>query len=467
MKNVTAPKLYALAFGLFLGLCIWKFGNPVILDHKISAPNSAAEFLNEPWPPHWAGLILLPFVVIGGFFVGRGKILLPINRWLVFLPLGWLGWQFFSATRSVDATLTQSTLWQYSGCVACYFLGLMLFAREKLVHWVLPGILAGFTFCMTRAVDQKLIEFPAERQTMLEGQRTGWTNFPPEMILSMKSEGTIITANGMDVINPVILKKMEKGRAYGTLVYPNALAGIILLLWPLSLALAFGVTKILKPSIRFTAIALTIFLGGAAFFATDSKLGWLVGIIVVGLFLLRLNWHGKMKVAAVAAVLVFGLGIFAVRFHGYFSAGATSVGARFDYWRAAVQITQTYPLTGTGPGTFQRPYARIKSTDSEMARLTHNDFLEQFCDSGVVGGLAYFIWIFLALAIVGKKFWRSQEVYMFAIFAGILGWFIQGLGEFGLFIPALGWVAFTLLGLLIGEKRIEFDKKLKNGKTLK
>jgi hypothetical protein len=68
-------------------------------------------------------------------------------------------------------------------------------------------------------------------------------------------------------------------------------------------------------------------------------------------------------------VVGFGLGIFAVRFHNYFAAGATSVGARFDYWRAAVQTTIANPLLGTGPGTFQRPYAQLKSPEAEMARL--------------------------------------------------------------------------------------------------
>ncbi len=461
MKNFTASKIYALAFGLFLGLCIWKFGNPVILDHKIIAPNSAADFLHNPWPPHWASLILLVFVIIGVFFIGSPKKILPKNRWLVWLPLAWLGWQFISSATTVDAPLTEVTLWQYSGCVACYFLGLLLFARENLLRWILPGILAAFTFCLIRAVDQKLIEFPAERQAMVEGQRSGWTNFPPETILSMKDDGVIITTNGAEIINPVILKKMEKGRAYGTLVYPNALAGIILLLWPLSLALAFGATKNLKPPIRFAAIALTIFLGGTAFFATDSKLGWLVGMIIAGLFLLRLKWSVKMKVAAVSVILIFGLGSFALRFHSYFSAGATSASARFDYWRAAVQITQAHPLTGSGPGTFQRPYARLKAPDSEMARLTHNDFLEQFSDSGIPGGLIYTIWIVLVLILIGKKLWRTDDVLHFAIYAGVLAWFIQGLGEFELFIPALAWVAFTLLGLQIGEKRIQIDRKLK------
>ena len=60
MKNLSATKLYALAFGLFLGLCIWKFGNPVILDQKISTPATPADFFNDAWPTHWANWILFP-----------------------------------------------------------------------------------------------------------------------------------------------------------------------------------------------------------------------------------------------------------------------------------------------------------------------------------------------------------------------------------------------------------------------
>jgi hypothetical protein len=406
--------------------------------------------------------MLLPLLLAGASLAGRVKILVPGNRWRVLLPLAWLGWQLVSSGTTVDLALTEATLWQYAGCVACYFLGLFLFARERLLVWVLPGILAGFTFCTMRAVNQKLIEFPVERQALMEGQRMGWTNFPPENLLSMRNDGIILTTNGVDTLNPIILKKMERGRAYGTLVYPNALAGMILLLWPVSLALAFLATRTLKAPIRFAAIALTIFLGGAAFFASGSKLGWLIGILAAGLLMLRLKWPVWWKVVTTTCVVVIGLGVFALRFHGYFSAGATSMGARFDYWHAAVKITVAHPVTGTGPGTFQRSYAGIKAPDSEMARLTHNDYLEQFCDSGVPGGTIYGSWIGLAAIILGRMFRKSNDLIVSAISVGVGSWFLQSLGEFGLFIPASAWVAFTLLGLLIGEKEIEFDKKLKS-----
>jgi O-antigen ligase len=468
--GVRGLKFYALAFGLFLGLCLWKFGNPVILDHKISAPATPAEFLNDPWPLHWANWILLPLAGLGALLAFKKHNLSHSDKsevgsrkseikWLWLLPLLWLGWQFASATQTVDADLTRATLWQFSGCVACYFLGALIFARDKLWRWLLPGLLAAFAFCLVRGIDQHVFEFPQNYQMLVEGERTGWTNFPPEAVAQMRSDNIIIITNGAEMANPAMLDKFKKGRVAGTLVYPNALAGIILLLWPLSLALAFGATKNLKPPIRFAAIGLTVFLGGAAFYWSGSKLGWLIGIAIAGFYLLRLNWPKQIKLATIALVLVVGLGIFAVRFQNYFSAGATSVGARFDYWRAAVQTTAAKPVFGSGPGTFQRPYAQLKSPEAEMARLTHNDYLEQFSDSGVIGGLAYAAWIFLALTATVKKTWRGGDAISFAILAGLLAWFVQGFGEFGLFIPALAWTAFTLLGCTIGQKIIEFDKE--------
>ncbi len=263
----------------------------------------------------------------------------------------------------------------------------------------------------------------------------------------------------MDVANPAILLKFQNARVNGTLVYPNALAGLILLLLPVSLVIAFTRTGGLKPPIRWAVIFMTVLLGGVTFFWTGSKLGWLLAIAVAGIFLLRLNWPAKLKWTAVAAILIFGVGVFAIRFHHYFSTGATSVSARIDYWRAAVQTTEQNPLFGSGPGTFQRPYAQLKTPNAEMARLTHNDYLEQFSDSGIPGGLAYASWITVALWVIGKKLSPNPDISHFAIYAGLLAWFAQGLGEFGLYIPALAWLAFTLMGSLAGSKIKKIDTK--------
>ena len=456
-NKFAVAEIYALAFGLFLGLVFWKFGDPVILDHNIIPPSTFSNFWNDAWPPHWAAWIFLPFALVGVLVIFKNKSRWPAQRWLWLLPLLWFGWQLVSATQTVDADLTATTLWQFLGCVACYFLGALVLSRETALRWLLVGVLAAFAFCLVRAVDQRLVEFPQSHQMLVEGERVGWTNVPPAMLLEMKQEHTVITTNGVDVANPAVLAKFAKGRVMGTLVYPNALAGAILLLLPLALTLAFGAKK-LRPAIRAIVVVLTCFLGGAGFFWTGSKLGWLIAMALGGLYLFRLKWPTRLKIAALAAIAVLGLGIFAVRFHNYFAAGATSAGARLDYWHAAVQTTAKHPLVGSGPGTFQRPYERIKSPDAEMARLAHNDYLEQFSDSGIPGGVFYGTWILLALATVGKRVWKTGNPIIFAIFIGLLGWFVQGLGEFSLYIPALAWPAFALLGCSLALTGNQFDK---------
>jgi len=462
-------RIYALAFGLFLGLCIWKFGNPVILDSIITPPHSLSEAWANFWPTHWANWILLPLAIIGGLLVfknrngGHSEKSEIGNRkseikWLWLPPLLWFGWQLFSATRTVDANLTSTTLWQFSGCVACYFLGAFLFGSGRALNLLLIGILAAFTLCLVRAVNQRIFEFPENRQMLIQDESTGWTNFPPELLRQMKQDGSVITTNGAVVANPAILAKFAKGRVNGTLFYPNALAGIILLLFPVSITLAFSSTQKMKPPIRFSVIALALFLGGAGFFWTGSKLGWLIAIAIGGLCLFRMDWPTRLKFAALGLILLISLGIFAVRFQNYFAKGATSAVARFDYWRAAAQTTLANPLAGTGPGTFQRPYAKIREEMAaqnpklelpEMARLAHNDYLEQFSDSGIPGGIFYAAWIFLAQATIARRIWKSGNQITFTMFAGLLGWFVQGTGEFGLYIPALAWTAFTLLGCLL------------------
>ena len=457
-KKITGIGFYALVFGLFLGLAILKFGNPVILDQKITPPVSPSEFWSDAWPTHWSNWILLPLALTGAALVFTSKPRWPGTRWLWLLPLLWFGWQLLSATQTVDGNLTATTLCQFAGCLACYFIGALVLGRERAWHWLLIGVLMTFAFCLVRGINQRLFEFPASRQLLLEGERTGWTNIPPAMLLEMKRDKAVINTNGVDVPNPAILAKFAKGRVMGTLVYPNALAGLILLLLPVSLVLAFNSTKRLRPPIRAGVIVLTIFLCGSAFFWTGSKLGWLIALALGSACLFRLKWPMRLKLATLTGILLIGLVIFVVRFHSYFAAGATSVGARFDYWRAAVETTFKHPLLGTGPGTFQRPYAQLKSPTAEMARLAHNDYLEQFSDSGIVGGILYGVWIVFSLLTIGRRVWRSGDPASFAIFLGVFAWFIQGLGEFSLYVPALAWTAFILLGFLLATTGNQIDK---------
>ena len=495
VKSLVATEIYALAFGLFLGLTIWKFGNPAILDQIISVPTTWSGAWIYAWPLHWANWLLMGLATVGALLLIAKPSRWPSTRWLWILPIIWFAWQLLSASQSSYHDLTTPTLWQYGGCLACYFLGAFVLGNGCGWRLVMLGILAAFAFCLVRAVNQKLFEFPQGKQYLLESQRVGWTNMPPEAFQEFKRESVIINTNGVDVANPFIIAKYDKGRVNGTLVYPNALAGIVLLLLPAGLVMVWQVTRNLRRVTSLAAITLTAFLGIAGLFWSGSKSGWLIALAIGVFWSFRLKWSPQLKGLLAISLALGGLLVFGLRFQSYFARGATSVGARFDYWHAAAKTAVDHPAFGTGPGTFQRPYSSLKRPESEMARLVHNDYLEQFSDSGFVGGLSYVAWIILLFCTIGRddsiqhelaefgrnergfllwlglsalffplfftigrRLWLKDDLLEFAIFAGLLGWFLQGFIEFSLFVPALAWTAFTLAGCLLARSRNQVDK---------
>ncbi|HXF09282.1 MAG TPA: hypothetical protein VN625_00765 [Desulfuromonadaceae bacterium] len=218
-KPVTPPALdprrstldlpFALVFGLFLGVCIWKFGNPVILDQNITTPKTPSEWFFDPWPIHWANWILLPLVAIGLTLAliqwsTSKKRQSPRSvevQWLWLLPLLWFGWQMVSAGQAPALKLVTETLWQFFGCIACYFLGIYIFGRRELLPWLLAGVIAAFAICLIRAIDQQIVEFPQNRQMLAAGEATGWTNVPSATLLQMK--GTASSSPPMASISPI------------------------------------------------------------------------------------------------------------------------------------------------------------------------------------------------------------------------------------------------------------------------
>lgn len=446
--NNFLPRLFPAVFGGLLGLALLKFGYPVILDWKVQSPTSLADWISDPWPVQWVYWLLGGIVLLGLPLLARTR--LPRVRWFSLLPLAWLAWQFIAAAKTIDPSLTRATLPHLAACVVCFYLGLFVVAphcRSKLL-WV--GISVGLCLTLIKGMNQHNFEYRRDYKAMLEGDNAGWKETSTEVIQRSKKEGLLVeTADGLKT-NPNILDKLRRGRISGTLMYPNALAGAILLLFPPVLSLVVGSTKALRTPVRIISIGLIAYLGLGCLYWTGSKGGWLIalGMCCVYAFL-HLPGSKRKKLTIVAIAGMIGLAAFVTRFSEYlFVKKAPSVGARSDYWRAAVRNTKDNPVLGSGPGTFFRAYSRLKSPQAEMTRLTHNDYLEQASDSGVPGFLLYGIFVCASLFRLARRLMPDSS--LFPTFLGLLGWFSQGLIEFSLYIPGLAWLVFSLLGLLLG-----------------
>jgi hypothetical protein len=444
----ATPAWPAALLGCLLGLAILKFGNPVILEQQIGSPESFTDWLSQPWPPR-IGRLLLALIGASWLLVPNAlRALLPgrIPRWIWWAPVLWFAWQCVSAASSTDPNLTAATLPHLGSLVALFFLGIVGGRLRPLP--LLLGVGAASAFCWLQAVNQHLIEFPRDRDVLLAGQQSGWTNFTPTELDSLRANGLIVRTNGTDIPHPVILDKLTRGRVHGTLVYPNALAGLVLLTTPVLIAVLAQSRSRLRPALFLLASALLVLLAAASLWWSGSRSGWLIAVATFALFMSIHPRFQRVRLPALAGIVLLGFSLFLVRNSGYFRKGATSVSARLDYWEAAVQNALDHPIVGSGPGTFMRPYARLKRPESEMARLTHNDYLQQFTDAGFPSGIAFSVWIGGALLLGWSRLRSSLDPIVWGVLLGTSAWFVQAFSEFGLYVPALGWIAMTFLGWL-------------------
>jgi len=418
--------LFAGLFGLLLGIGLLKFGNPIILDRLVETPRSFDEWRAFAWPIRFGFLGLGLVAAVGVWQIGsHWRPSAP--TWIVSLLGGWIVWQIAATLTSQDRALSQTILAHFVGCVTCFVLGHLALSRVSQPRTFWLCLAAGLIGVLGMGIEQHFGGLEATRRMILQGPQA--SSLPPEY-----------------------LARIQSNRVFSTLVYPNALAGVILLLLPAVGWIAWEAGS--RWGRRGSWILATALFGSglAVLVWSGSKAGWLLamGIAVLLLFLGRWPLRSKVIVASVFAVV--GLAAFAIVFREKLSRGATSVSARFDYWTAAVEGFRDRPLLGHGPGLFKRVYADRKRPESEMAQLTHNDYLQQATDSGFPGFLTYLGFVAGSLVHLYRQrsLWTSP--LPFAVWLGLLAWFAHGCVEFGLYIPASSWCAFGLLGWLLAQK---------------
>lgn len=414
--------LFALLAGSWIGLSLLKFGNPVIFDQLIAVPGDAAELIFTPWPLSW-GYLILGAVALAGLWAAR-----PVSwrreHWPIACLGLWVFWNWLSSARSIDPALSGITMAHFLTCAISFLLGWWGLARVRHTLWFWAPLLVFFFGVLFSGFDQHHGGLESMRKAFYE--QPDWQSFPKEYLL-----------------------KMQSNRIFATLVYPNALAGVILFFLPVLVERLWHYSARWPRIARGVALGLYLYLGLACLYWTGSKGGWLIGMFLVGVILLLSSIPRKVKTVLVVAGVVLGLTVFFVRFSPYFQKGATSVSARFIYWKAAVQTAAAHPVLGTGPGTFSAAFRKVKPPEAEMTKLTHNDYLEQASDSGLIGFLAYSGFILGSLWVLYRQRnvlgWESALVWV-----GVLGGAVQGLIEFGLYIPALAWPQFLMIGWLWG-----------------
>lgn len=430
-------EIFAGSFGVLLGLAVMKFGNPIIMEHQVDRPTNIWEWLLNPWPVV-IGYWLLAGVAFMGLFIAEWKTSAP--KVLMWLPVAWFTWEVLATTHSEARVMSWMVLGHFLTCVICFYLGLFSLSRVEKLWPFWCGLFAGYFIVLALGFQQHF--------GGLAESRKYW-------ILYVYPTLKTVSAN--------LWKKMNSDRIFATLFYPNTLAGLVLLVMPASLAVFWSCREHFTAGARRLLIGLAAVPALACLYWSRSKGGWLLMLVIGMVAAMYLPIRRRIKLMLIAAVLVLGLAGFFLKYAGYFKKGATSVEARFDYWKAALKTVNVKPLFGTGPGTFGKAYERVKRPESEMSLMTHNDYLQQASDSGLAGFVLYTAFLAGVVVYVGRKGGLKNDWVKLGVWLGVLGWALQELMEFGMYIPALGWPAFAFMGWLLGCIGNQFDTGEKAG----
>ena len=269
------------------------------------------------------------------------------------------------------------------------------------------------------------------------------------------------------------------GRAGGTYISPNDLAGLLGMLLPLALAylLVGRISTVTRILLAYASVAM---LAGLS--ATFSRAGWVATatgtLFVLGVLLFH-RTH-RLRALVLLLILLAGGGFFVAKYlsktvpfqqrvsgTNQNGPGVLDFETRFALWQAARQMWLDHFWFGVGPAHFDYRFPEYRpAIIQERPNRTHNDYLNLLADWGTVGGLIVLAGVGI-LAIGWVKTWpyvrgtdadfSHGQSNRFALFLGTTGGLcsltVHSTADFNLHIPANALVGVTLLALLAGQAR--------------
>ena len=248
------------------------------------------------------------------------------------------------------------------------------------------------------------------------------------------------------------------GWIYGPYVNHNHYAGLMEMLMPIPLAIAFtgGVRASRKALAALAAavMASTIFLSGSR----GGMVAFAAQMALLAAFLIerRSRWSVTF---ALSAFLIIVLGLLAWLGGGELTDRIASIhsatqsdlpgATRLKMDRDALKMFAQKPALGWGLGVFGEIYPQFSSFSSNIpVGMAHNDYLQLLAETGALG-FAIFLWFLLMLfgsALTGLKRWPpdTNTAATLAATLGISGILVHSFVDFNLQIPANAALFYVL-----------------------
>jgi len=273
------------------------------------------------------------------------------------------------------------------------------------------------------------------------------------------------------------------GRASGTYISPNNLAGFLEMLLPLATAyvLAGRMKAVTRIFLGYAALVM-----GAGLTVTFSRGGWAAAAIGMLALLGILIGHRDHRIPALLLLVVFiGGGAwftkiylakslsYISRVEGTVSTGQVELDFRREMWTVAERMWLDHFWWGVGPAHYNYRFREYRPERLQrQPDRAHNDYLNLLADWGTTGGiivLAGMAMFAAGLRETRKRVHRPERDLggrgasnRFAFFigasAGLLALAAHSVVDFNLHIPANAILGVTLLALLTSNLRFATER---------
>ena len=265
------------------------------------------------------------------------------------------------------------------------------------------------------------------------------------------------------------------GIVSGTYINPDHLAGLLDMAIPVSVGLFLYHGGILRKKYGGSLRGIISLLGSRrAFWLWILFLGILIMILahtftlsrmghisIIAAFTLVFILYGirRLQMPVVAIIVLLSAGILWAMWEGIGVVIAkwgmleNSFQGRYEVWKGALTLAASFPLLGTGLGTFQLAYPPYKATGfgATIYDHAHNDYVEMLADTGLAGFIPWIAFFCIFLFFVIRAWFRNESFFTKTLGAGcmaaVIAALLHSLADFNLQIPANAAILFTIMGI--------------------
>jgi hypothetical protein len=131
-------------------------------------------------------------------------------------------------------------------------------------------------------------------------------------------------------------------------------------------------------------------------------------------------------------------------------ANPTTFWMRLAYWRNALRVIASNFLTGIGLSNFEVVYAQYQAPGEPPVKAAHNDYLQIFAETGILGILAFLAFWGYFLVWGARRILREPQAgerwALLGLYTGVLAFLIHSVVDFNFYNPSLAALQVAMAG---------------------